>query len=163
MRTHVLTVLAPSLFSVSVVGTQLTLQDLIPPSKWQKTGLHRLTDSEREELKAEIVRLVTQYNGEGIAVIAPSASTRRVANEVLLGLKKSETTNFRKAEAILVVVRSYSFSPLRFSYDSLKDLKRDAEFQLDFTGRRYHVYLYVLERDLSVSQLTHHSFEAGKD
>ncbi|GBC95099.1 hypothetical protein HRbin16_00886 [bacterium HR16] len=62
-----------------------------------------------------------------------------------------------------MVVRSYLYNPLNFRYDSLKDLKRDAEMQLNLTGAKYHIYLYSLENDLTLRQLAHESFEAEKD
>lgn len=163
MRNLGFTMSAIVLLTITVLSAQLTLEDIIPTSKWQKMGLYRLTDSERNELKNEIISLITKYRRSGIAVIAPSISTQRVATQVLVRTGKTETISFRDAEAILVVVRSYLYNPLNFSYDSLKELKRDAEMQLNLTGAKYHVYLYSLENDLTLRQLAHESFEARKD
>ncbi|GBC95098.1 hypothetical protein HRbin16_00885 [bacterium HR16] len=88
MRKLGVTMLAFVLLTVTALSAQLTLQDIIPTSKWQKMGLYRLTDSERNELKDEIISLITKYRRSGIAVIAPSLSTRRVATQVLVRLEK---------------------------------------------------------------------------
>lgn len=101
-----LTVSALVLLTITPLSGQLTLQDIIPTSKWQKMGLYRLTDSERNELKNEIISLITKYRRSGIAVIAPSRSTQRVATQVLVRLGRTETSSFRDAEAILVVEKA---------------------------------------------------------
>jgi hypothetical protein len=164
MRKLVLFVtLSISLLGGSALPTQVSLQDIIPVSKWQRTGLHRLTDTEREELKNEILRVIAQLRRNSIAVIAPSLSTQRVARQVLIRLGKGETKSFRDAEAILVVVRSSLYYPLNLRYDSLNELRRSAEMQLNLSGPKYHVYLYLLEHDLTLRQLAHESFDAEKE
>jgi hypothetical protein len=46
------------------------------------------------------------------------------------------------------------------SYDSYGELKDDAENQLNISGSNYHIYIFYLEKDLSVSEVDHKYFEA---
>lgn len=94
-----------------------------------------------------------------VAVIAPSISTSIKAREI----RKSNNwleVNPREADYILVVVRSNLFNPLNYSYDNYDSLEKDAEYLPNITGSNYHIYLYELKDDLSVSQVKHTYFEA---
>jgi hypothetical protein len=138
------------------------LADLIPRAKWKAAGIEKLTDPERAILRDEIVALLQRYRAsltEGVAVIAPSVSTSMKAREIRARLGKKEVP-FRYAEAILVVVRSSLFNPLQYGYDSVGELQRDADSQLNISGPKYHVYLYSMDDDLRVTQISHKSFEA---
>ena len=64
------------------------------------------------------------------------------------------------ATVILVVVRSSLFNPLSSSYETVCELKEDAEIQLNISGPNFHVYLYSMDDDLRVTQLSHRSFSA---
>ncbi len=97
--------------------------------------------------------------GEKVAVIAPSISTSREARAVLRENGLIETS-FRDADAILVVVRSGLLFPLNYRYDSVKKLERDADMQLNISGRRFHVYLFQFNQDLSVSEIYHDKYDA---
>src|SRR5262249_5483062 len=132
------------------------LADFIPPAKWETTGISKLTDSERAALGNEIRSLLLQYRSsltDGVAVIAPSVSTSMKAREIRAAVLKKREVSLRYAEAILVVVRSSLFNPLRSSYDSVGELKRDADNQLNIAGPKFHVYTYSIDDDLAVSQL----------
>ncbi len=138
------------------------LAELIPTVKWEVAGIEKLTDLERGVLRDEIVALLQRYRAsltEGVAVIAPSVSTSMKAREICAQLRKKEVA-FRYAEAILVVVRSSLFNPLQNGYDSVCELQRDADSQLNIAGPKYHVYLYSMDDTLRVIQTSHRSFEA---
>jgi hypothetical protein len=138
------------------------LADLIPTDKWEKTGISKLTDSERGVLREEIAALLQAYRAsltDGLAVIAPSVSTSMKAREIRAQLRKKEVP-LRYAEAILVVVRSSLFNPLQYSYDSVGELQRDADNQLNISGPKFHVYLYSMDDNLVVTQTSHRSFDA---
>jgi hypothetical protein len=97
--------------------------------------------------------------GSALAVIAPSVSTSMMARTILAELHASETT-LKRADYVLVVVRSSLSDPLNFSYESVCELKRDAENQLNIAGPKYHVYIYALDDDLRASRQSHKSFAA---
>ena len=129
--------------AIAAQAQDLKLGDLVPTEKWEKSGISKLTESERLVLRDEIMALLQRYRvslTEGVAVIAPSVSTSIKAREIRAQLKKSEVP-FRYAEAILVVVRSSLYNPLQYSYDSVGELQRDADSQLNISGPKYHVYL----------------------
>lgn len=94
-----------------------------------------------------------------VAVIAPSVSTSMKANQIIAD-KGWSLCSPREANAVLVVVRSSLMFPLNTSHDSYKELEEDAERQLNIAGRNYHVYLFRINDDLSVSEIDHKSFEA---
>jgi hypothetical protein len=140
----------------------LPLDELVPNGKWERTGISRLSDSERGALRDEILSILRRYREsltKGVAVIAPSVSTSMKAREIRVQLKKSEVP-FRYAEAILVVVRSSLYNPLQYSYDSVAELQRDADNQLNISGPKFHVYVYSMDDNLAVAQLSHRSLEA---
>ena len=95
-----------------------------------------------------------------VYVIAPSVSTSMEARSIRQRNNWTDTTDVRKADAILVVVRSALFNPLNDRYDSLKELEKDADNQLNIAGSKFHIYLFQLQSDLSVSQAKHTSYEA---
>ena len=51
------------------------------------------------------------------------------------------------------------FNPLSFSYRSYGKLDEDAENQLNISGSNFHVYIYAINDDLSVTQVKHESFQ----
>lgn len=95
-----------------------------------------------------------------VYVIAPSVSTSMEARSIRQRNNWTEATDARTANAILVVVRSALFNPLNDRYDSLKELEKDADNQLNIAGPKFHIYLFQLQSDLSVSQVKHTSYEA---
>jgi hypothetical protein len=92
-----------------------------------------------------------------VAVIAPSLSTRTEARAVLLKNPAMREAPIKQADAVLVVVRSGLRNPLAASYDTYCELKENAERQLNIAGQDFHIYLYALNDDLSVSRLRHES------
>lgn len=100
-----------------------------------------------------------QKRGLGVAVIAPSVSTSMEARKILTRQGWSQA-NLRNADGILVVVRSMLFNPLNYSYRSIGDLQNDADTQLNISGVNFHIYLYQINDDLSVTQLKHISYKA---
>jgi hypothetical protein len=97
--------------------------------------------------------------GEKVTVIAPSVSTSIEARAIMLRLGWIET-NLREAQVILVVVRSMRYEPLGQIYGSHKELQEDANKQLNINGPDFHVYIYRINDDLSVTQIRHTSYEA---
>ena len=90
-----------------------------------------------------------------VAVIAHSVSTSIEARKVRMQQGWTETTNLRQADAILVVCRSGLIRPLDSSYNSIQELDRDAESQLNIVGLNFHVYIYRINDDLSVDEIKH--------
>jgi hypothetical protein len=82
------------------------------------------------------------------------------ARNVRAKLGWAETANWKTADGILVVVRSMLLNPLRSHYECACELKDDAERQLNISGQNFHVYVYRLDDDLSVTQVAHQSWEA---
>lgn len=116
--------------------------------------------TENDELKAqleaarEIVAKLTAPKTQQVAVIAPSLSTAAKARSIMQSLKLTEVSP-KDADIILVVVRSLLYYPLSPSYDSYRDLQRDAENQLNISGPTYHIYFYEHLGDLTVRELKH--------
>ncbi len=104
---------------------------------------------------------VYAQRGLSVAVIAHSVSTSMEAREVLWKQGWTETTNFRQADGILVVCRSGLLWPLNSSYDSIKKLNNDADMQLNISGSKFHVYVYRINNDLSVSEVEHIHYPAN--
>lgn len=100
--------------------------------------------------------------GLSVAVIAHSVSTRMEAREVLRRQGWTETTNLRQADAILVVCRSGLSWPLNSSYNSIKELDKAADSQLNITGSNFHVYIYRINDDLSVNEIKHIHYPANE-
>jgi len=94
-----------------------------------------------------------------VVVIAPSVSTSIEARAIMLHLDWVET-NLREAQVILVVVRSMRYDPLGYSYGSHKELQDDANIQLNISRPDFHIYIYQINDDLSVTQIRHTSYEA---
>ena len=94
-----------------------------------------------------------------VAVIAPSVSTSMKAREVRYQMKWQEVSP-KCVDYILVVVRSGLSYPLQMNYDSYGELKDDAENQLNISGSNYHIYLFYIEKDLSVTEVDHKYFES---
>jgi hypothetical protein len=99
-------------------------------------------------------------SGEKVAVIAPSVSTSIEARSII-GKNKWIESNPREADFILVVVRSSLSLPLNISYDCYKELRDDAEGQLNISGRNFCVYLFQLnDDDLSLIEIKHTHYKA---
>lgn len=96
---------------------------------------------------------------DAVAVIAHSLSTSMKAREIRANARWVEVSA-KEADHVLVVCRSALFNPLDYSYDCYCDLDEDAENQFNISGSNYHIYLYQINDDLSVSQTSHNSFEA---
>lgn len=146
------------------------LKTEIPNTRHVACGLTRLTPSQTKALSAEVWALMAQsyrlgqssakQAPNGVALIAPSVSTAQKAREVMQRMKWIEVKP-RRADNVLVVVRSALFNPLRDRYESFGELRRDAENQLKIAGPKFHVYTYTLDDDLRVSQTEHVSQDAG--
>jgi hypothetical protein len=52
------------------------------------------------------------------------------------------------------------YEPLGQIYGSHKELQEDANKQLNINGPDFHVYIYRINDDLSVTQIRHTSYEA---
>lgn len=162
LTTLVGTVAVALLFVADSGAKEIKLSDLLPAGTWVKTGVSKLSDGEREQLRNEIVALLGRYRAsltDGVAVIAPSVSTSMKARELRTQAKLKEVS-LRHAEKILVVVRSSFFNPLKDTYDSAGELRQDADSQLNIAGPKFHVYMYSMDDNLRVTRTSHESFDA---
>ncbi len=100
-----------------------------------------------------------ESRGLNVSVIAPSVSTSIEARYIMRRQGWIEVS-LRQADGILVVVRSMLFNPLSYSYSSIGDLQNDADMQLNISGEKFHVYIYQINDDLSVTQMKHISYKA---
>jgi hypothetical protein len=98
-------------------------------------------------------------NIDEVAVIAHSVSTSIKAREIRTQAGWYEVPP-KRADFVLVVCRSMLFNPLSSSYRSYGELDEDAENQLNISGSNFHLYVYAINDDLSVTQVQHESFEA---
>jgi hypothetical protein len=154
--------LMASMFLAGVQTPETELQQLIPIAAWERAGITKLNGSERQALMEEIHRLArvsSASNDQGVAVIAPSVSTSMKAREIRTRARVSEVP-LRRAERVLVVVRSSLFNPLNYSYSCVCGLREDAERQLNIAGPKFHVYIYSVDDELRATQLSHDSFDA---
>jgi len=138
MCRRVLFVALATMFLVTITGTQSNPQE----------GEHRALSS-------------GQVNA-GIALIAPSVSTSMMARTILRELHLSEIP-LKRADRVLVVVRSSLSDPLNYSYETVCELRTDAESQLNIAGPKYHIYIYSVDDELRASELSHKSFAADND
>ena len=93
-------------------------------------------------------------------VIAESVSCSLEARRVMRKLRWAEVISPREANTFLVVCRSGLYYPLNARYDSFKELKRGAEFQMNISGSRFHVYSFTVLEDGSVMEVGHRSYAA---
>jgi len=103
---------------------------------------------------------VRAERGLNVAVIAESVSTRIEARNVMRRQGWTEETDFRRADAILVVCRSGLMLPLNDTYRSISDLHHDVEGLLNITGDNYHVYIFRINSNLGVEQSGHINYPA---
>jgi hypothetical protein len=92
-------------------------------------------------------------------VIAPSVSTSMEAGSIMASNGWARC-KIKTSNAILVVVRSMLFDPLNYSYESVFELQEDADMQLNIVGQNFHIYIYSVDDDLRVTQLSHASYKA---
>lgn len=94
----------------------------------------------------------------GVYVISPSVSTSSEARRVLAREGLYQAYSLNSSAGVLVVVRSGLYNPLLYSYNDLASLERDANSQLNISGRNFHVYLYQRTATGRLSQLDHISY-----
>ena len=94
-----------------------------------------------------------------VHVIAPSVSTSIKAREILTA-KNWKEVPLKRADYVLVVVRSVLYLPLISQYNSYCDLVKEAERQLNISGFYYHIYIYEIKDDFGVTEVSHKYFEA---
>jgi hypothetical protein len=133
-----LSVVIATIFLVTILGTQSKPQE----------GQHGALSS-------------GQVNA-GTALIAPSVSTSIMARRILAEMYLSEVP-LKRADRVLVVVRSSLSDPLNYSYETVCELRTDAESQLNIAGPKYHIYIYSMDDELRASELSHKSFAADND
>ncbi|MEP0765119.1 MAG: hypothetical protein HRF45_01060 [Fimbriimonadia bacterium] len=105
-------------------------------------------------LDAQVMR------GSRMTVIAPSTATRDVARQVMRQSGWSEAKP-KQADGVLVVVRSSMHDPLFTSSRScFCDLRKNAERQPNLSGSKYHIYVYRLNDDLTVTEVKHTTRDA---
>jgi hypothetical protein len=98
--------------------------------------------------------------GEQVYVIAESVSTSMEAHRILYQQRWVEVP-LRRARFVLVVVRSELEMPLTAFYESVGELKRDAEMQLNISGSNYVVYIFGLDDDLRPTELKRIAYPAN--
>jgi cell division GTPase FtsZ len=89
--------------------------------------------------------------GQQVYVIAESVSTGE-AQRILYRQRWTEVP-LRRAQFVLVVVRSELDMPLTGFYSSVAELKHDAETQLNIAGSNYVVYVFALDDDLRPTEV----------
>ena len=159
----VITMLTFLFITINILQAQeSTLEQLIPRDKWSYTGINKLRIEEQQALAEEITALISnalKMQRNGVYIIAPSVSTSIKAREIRMQLGIPEVS-LRYAAQILVVVRSSLYNPLMYSYDNTFELNKDAEWQLNISGPNFHVYLYSMDDNFRVTQISHTSFPA---
>jgi hypothetical protein len=100
-----------------------------------------------------------QSAGEQFYVIAESVSTSMEAHRIL-DLKRWAEVPLRRAQFVLVVVRSELEMPLTGFYESVAELKEDAEAQLNISGSNYVVYIFKLDDELRPTELKRIAYPA---
>jgi hypothetical protein len=109
-----------------------------------------------------IVTLIPAYCQDkplNVAIIAPSASTAVKAGE-LIALDHLNEVDASAAEAYLVVTRSDLTYPLSSFYSDERGLRGAVESQFNSSGSFYHMYLYAVNRDASLTEIRHTVFSA---
>jgi hypothetical protein len=101
-----------------------------------------------------------QSAGEQVYVIAESVSTSMEAHRIINQRRWIEV-RLRRAQFVLVVVRSELEMPLTGFYESVGELKRDAEMQLNISGSNYVVYIFGLDDDLRPTELKRVAYPAN--
>jgi hypothetical protein len=96
--------------------------------------------------------------GEKFYIIAESVSTSIEARRIMHQQGWVEVP-LRRADYVLVVVRSELSMPLSGSYRSINDLKRDAEFQLNISGSNFVVYVYSLDEELKPTEVLRRNYK----
>jgi len=106
------------------------------------------------KLDAQVLR------GSRMTVIASSSAARDVARQVMRQSGWSEAKP-KQADGVLVVVRSSMYDPLfTRSGSCFCDLRKNAERQPSLSGSKYHIYVYRLNDDLTVTKLKHTTRDA---
>jgi hypothetical protein len=90
-----------------------------------------------------------------VYVIAHSISTRTEARRVMQKQGWSQSANPNQANGILVVCRSGLSYPLNSSYRNIKELNDDADSQLNISGSNFHIYLFNLNGNKTLSEARH--------
>jgi len=98
--------------------------------------------------------------GEQVYVIAESVSTSMEAQRILYQQRWTEVP-LRRAQFVLVVVRSELEMPLTGFYSSVAELKRDAEMQLNIAGSNYVIYVFALDDDLRPTEVKRIAYPAN--
>jgi hypothetical protein len=96
-----------------------------------------------------------------VFVIAHSISTRAEARRVMQKQGWSQVNNPAQASGILVVCRSGLSYPLNSSYKNIKELNEDADSQLNISGSNFHIYVFNLNGNKTVSEAQHVYYPAN--
>lgn len=93
-----------------------------------------------------------------VLVIAHSISTEREARVVVRRNDMREVYRPADADALLVVCRSGLSWPLDDAYESVEELSKAADSQMNISGEKFHVYLYTIDSDSRVRQAKHRHY-----
>ena len=96
-----------------------------------------------------------------VFVIAHSISTRAEARLVMQKQGWGQAANPSQANGVLVVCRSGLSYPLNSSYKNIKELNDDADGQLNISGSNFHIYVYNLNGNKTLSQVQHIYYPAN--
>ena len=66
-----------------------------------------------------------------------------------------QATNTTQANGVLVVCRSGLSYPLNSSYRNIRELNDDADSQLNISGSNFHIYVFKLNGNKTVSEAQH--------
>ena len=96
-----------------------------------------------------------------VFVIAHSISTRSEARLVMQKQGWGRAATPSQANGILVVCRSGLSYPLNSSYRNIKELNDDADSQLNISGSNYHIYVFNLNGNKTLSEAQHVYYPAN--
>lgn len=98
--------------------------------------------------------LFAQKTVQKVAVVAPSPRNYQAARDIIVRSSWIEVP-FESADAVLVVVNSDRRNPLSQHYQKFISLKSEAETLPKITSDQWHVYVYDIQPDSSLSERNH--------
>ena len=98
--------------------------------------------------------LFAQKAIKNVAVIAPTTHDYELARDIMT---KSSWTKvpFKDADAVLVVMNNSLSNPLSKHYQKFISLKLEAETNPRVVSQHWHVYIYDIQPDSSLSERSH--------
>jgi len=103
----------------------------------------------------------TYAQNASVIVVAPAGNnhaTNMEAQSVMRANNWTQGYDPRQSDGVLVAVRSSRFWPLADQYENLDTVRNAAEWNEQHDGYSFHVYLYQINQDLSLSQIAYESY-----